>query len=60
MLIEPNKMLKAVSCIGIIPKMPYMQLCCHYRLLVCNAETTNGTQNSLNVQFGPNIHIFSI
>lgn len=39
MVVEPNKMLRAVSCIGIIPKMPYMQLCCHFRLLVCNAET---------------------
>jgi len=23
-LVEPNKMLKAVSCVGIIPKMPYV------------------------------------
>lgn len=28
-LVEFSKVLKAVSCIRIIPKMPYMQLCCH-------------------------------
>lgn len=26
---EFSQVLKAVSCIRIIPKMPYMQLCCH-------------------------------
>lgn len=28
-LVEFSQVLKAVSCIRIIPKMPYMQLCCH-------------------------------
>lgn len=28
-LVEFSEVLKAVSCIRIIPKMPYMQLCCH-------------------------------